>query len=148
MAALRAAHPYEEPAFDLLELADLPSSRGLGRIGTLPDAEPLAAFTERVAAAPARHRVGRARRRATRTGPIRRVAVCGGAGDSALGAAVAAGVDAYVTADLRHHPASEHLLAGTRSERGHARPGRRRALGVGVAVVRAGRRRRARGAGR
>jgi putative NIF3 family GTP cyclohydrolase 1 type 2 len=38
--------------------------------------------------------------------------VCGGAGDSALGAAVAAGVDAYVTADLRHHPASEHLLAG------------------------------------
>ena len=44
--------------------------------------------------------------------PVRRVAVCGGAGDSALGAAVAAGVDAYVTADLRHHPASEHLLAG------------------------------------
>ncbi len=45
--------------------------------------------------------------------PIRTVAVCGGAGDSALDAAVAAGVDAYVTADLRHHPASEHLLAGS-----------------------------------
>ena len=45
--------------------------------------------------------------------PIRRVAVCGGAGDSALGAAAAAGVDAYVTADLRHHPASEHLLGGS-----------------------------------
>jgi putative NIF3 family GTP cyclohydrolase 1 type 2 len=43
---------------------------------------------------------------------VARVAVCGGAGDSALSAAVAAGVDAYVTADLRHHPASEHLLAG------------------------------------
>jgi putative NIF3 family GTP cyclohydrolase 1 type 2 len=41
---------------------------------------------------------------------IERVAVCGGAGDSALDAALAAGVDAYVTADLRHHPASEHLL--------------------------------------
>ena len=41
---------------------------------------------------------------------IRRVAVCGGAGDSALDAALAAGVDAYVTADLRHHPAAEHLL--------------------------------------
>jgi putative NIF3 family GTP cyclohydrolase 1 type 2 len=41
---------------------------------------------------------------------IERVAVCGGAGDSALGAATAAGVDAYVTADLRHHPASEHVL--------------------------------------
>ena len=44
--------------------------------------------------------------------PVRRVAVCGGAGDSALGAATAAGVDAYVTADLRHHPASENVLAG------------------------------------
>jgi putative NIF3 family GTP cyclohydrolase 1 type 2 len=44
--------------------------------------------------------------------PVRRIAVCGGAGDSALRAAAAAGVDAYVTADLRHHPASESLLAG------------------------------------
>jgi putative NIF3 family GTP cyclohydrolase 1 type 2 len=44
---------------------------------------------------------------------VRRVAVCGGAGDSALASAVAAGVDVYVTADLRHHPASEHLLAGS-----------------------------------
>ena len=71
--------------------------------------------------------------RATRTGRSSRVAVCGGAGDSALDAALAAGVDAYVTADLRHHPASEHLLRP-----GGARAGRRRALGVGVAVVRAG----------
>jgi putative NIF3 family GTP cyclohydrolase 1 type 2 len=43
---------------------------------------------------------------------IRSVAVCGGAGDSFLGEAAAAGVDAYLTADLRHHPASEHLAAG------------------------------------
>ena len=44
---------------------------------------------------------------------ITSVAVCGGSGDSALRATIDAGVDAYVTADLRHHPASEHLLAGT-----------------------------------
>jgi putative NIF3 family GTP cyclohydrolase 1 type 2 len=43
---------------------------------------------------------------------LRTVAVCGGAGDSLLGAASAAGVDAFVTADLRHHLASEHLAAG------------------------------------
>ncbi|MBA2307742.1 MAG: Nif3-like dinuclear metal center hexameric protein [Pseudonocardiales bacterium] len=30
-----------------------------------------------------------------------------------MDAATSAGVDAYVTADLRHHPAAEHLLAGT-----------------------------------
>jgi putative NIF3 family GTP cyclohydrolase 1 type 2 len=38
---------------------------------------------------------------------IRTVAVCGGAGDSLLDAVRTAGVDAYLTADLRHHPASE-----------------------------------------
>ncbi|OLT13276.1 Nif3-like dinuclear metal center hexameric protein [Pseudonocardia sp. CNS-139] len=111
VAALRAAHPYEEPAFDVLELAGLPSGRGLGRVGTLPRPEPLSAFTARVAAAlPATAWGVRAAGDPDRV--VSTVAVCGGAGDSALGAAVAAGVDAYVTADLRHHPAAEHLLAG------------------------------------
>ena len=109
VAALRASHPYEEPAFDVLELAELPSSRGLGRIGTLAEPEPLSAFTARVAASlPATAWGVRAAGDPDRT--IERVAVCGGAGDSALDAATAAGVDAYVTADLRHHPASEHVL--------------------------------------
>ncbi|GAY10515.1 Nif3-like dinuclear metal center hexameric protein [Pseudonocardia sp. N23] len=112
VAALLAAHPYEEPAYDVLELAELPSHLGLGRIGVLDAAEPLSAFTDRVAAAlPATAWGVRAAGDPDRM--IRRVAVCGGAGDSALDAAAAAGVDAYVTADLRHHPASEHVLAGT-----------------------------------
>ena len=42
---------------------------------------------------------------------VSRVAVCGGAGDSLLGATAAACVQAYVTADLRHHPADEHRRA-------------------------------------
>ena len=109
VAALRAAHPYEEPAFDLLELAPIPSTLGLGRIGTLPGPEPLSAFAARVAAGlPATAWGVRAAGDPGRT--VSRVAVCGGAGDSALDAALAAGVDAYVTADLRHHPAAEHLL--------------------------------------
>jgi dinuclear metal center YbgI/SA1388 family protein len=112
VAALRATHPYEEPAFDVFELAALPSSWGLGRVGTLPAPEPLSAFAARVRAAlPATAWGVRAAGDPDR--PIRTVAVCGGAGDSALAAATGAGVDAYVTADLRHHPAAEHLLAGT-----------------------------------
>ena len=111
VAALRAAHPSDEPAFDVIEFADLPSPRGLGRIGSLPAREPLHSFTDRVAAAlPATTWGVRAAGDPDR--PVRRIAVCGGAGDSALSAAAAAGVDAYVTADLRHHPASESLLAG------------------------------------
>ena len=93
VAALRAAHPYEEPAFDLLELAPIPSARGLGRIGSLAAPEPLSAFTERVAAAlPATAWGVRAAGDPERL--VQRVAVCGGAGDSALNSAVAAGVDA------------------------------------------------------
>ena len=43
---------------------------------------------------------------------MRTVAVSGGSGDSYLGDATRAGVDAFLTADLRHHPASEHAEAG------------------------------------
>jgi dinuclear metal center YbgI/SA1388 family protein len=112
IGALRATHPYEEPAFDIVELGELPGGRGLGRVGALPAAEPLAMFVERVAAALPTTAWG-VRAAGDPDRVVERVAVCGGAGDSALGAATAAGVDAYVTADLRHHPAAEHLLAGT-----------------------------------
>jgi dinuclear metal center YbgI/SA1388 family protein len=109
VAALQAVHPYEEPAFDVLALAPVPSTRGLGRIGSLPEPEPLSAFAARVAAGlPATAWGVRAAGDPDRL--VHRVAVCGGAGDSALDVALAADVDAYVTADLRHHPAAEHLL--------------------------------------
>lgn len=38
---------------------------------------------------------------------LRRIAVCGGSGDSLLETVRAQEADVYVTADLRHHPASE-----------------------------------------
>ena len=110
VAALRTAHPYEEPAFDVIELAAVPDGRGGGRVGELPEPVSLREFAElvahalpdtaqgvRVAGDP--HRV------------VRRVAICGGAGDSLLSAANASGADVYLTSDLRHHRASEHLEA-------------------------------------
>ncbi|HET9876991.1 MAG TPA: Nif3-like dinuclear metal center hexameric protein, partial [Mycobacterium sp.] len=109
-AAMRTAHPYEEPAFDVFALQPVPAGVGLGRIGTLPQPEPLSAFVARVnAGLPATSWGVRA---AGDPGmPVARVAVCGGAGDSLLSAAAGAGVQAYVTADLRHHPADEHRRA-------------------------------------
>jgi putative NIF3 family GTP cyclohydrolase 1 type 2 len=38
---------------------------------------------------------------------VEHLAVCGGAGDSLLRTAAASGADAFLTADLRHHPSSE-----------------------------------------
>ncbi len=104
LQALRGAHPYEEPAYDLLELAALPGGLGLGRIGTLPAPVPLGELTERAARVlPATAWGVRAAGDPAR--PVSTLAVCGGAGDSLLGEAAAA--DAFLTSDLRHHPASE-----------------------------------------
>lgn len=106
-AALRAAHPYEEPAFDIVALQPPPGDVGLGRIATLPSPEPLSAFVARVRAGLPATSWG-VRASGDPTALVSRVAVCGGAGDSLLGTVAAAGVEAYVTADLRHHPADEH----------------------------------------
>lgn len=110
LAAMRAAHPYEEPAFDVLALLPPPGGAGLGRIGTLPRPEPLRDFVSRVGAALPPTAWG-VRAAGDPDLPVSRVAVCGGAGDSLLAAAAGAGVQAYVTADLRHHPADEHRRA-------------------------------------
>jgi dinuclear metal center YbgI/SA1388 family protein len=110
LAAMRAAHPYEEPAFDIVALAPPPADVGLGRIGSLIQPESLSAFVSRVKASLPRTSWG-VRAAGDPDTTVSRVAVCGGAGDSLLDTASSAGVQAYVTADLRHHPADEHRRA-------------------------------------
>ena len=105
-AAMRAVHPYEEPAFDVLELAVPDRGTGTGRVGRLPEPLTLRAFGERVAAALPTTEQG-VRLAGDPDARVERVAVVGGSGDSLFDAVRAAGVDAYLTADLRHHPASE-----------------------------------------
>jgi len=106
VAAMRAAHPYEEPAFDVLELASWPGATGIGRVGRLPEPTTLARFAAAVAAAVPATAQG-VRFAGDPDGHVERVAVVGGSGDSLFDAVRASGADAYVTADLRHHPASE-----------------------------------------
>ena len=109
--ALLAAHSYEEPAYDVFELAALPGGQGGGRVGELERAESLRDFAERVATAlPATEQGVRVAGDPDR--PVRSVAVVGGAGDSEFDRVRSAGVDAYVTADLRHHPATEARAYG------------------------------------
>lgn len=109
LAALRAAHPYEEPAFDVVAVEAAPDGTGLGRIATLTEPEPLRAFVTRVRRGLPATTWGARLRRPGRDG------VAGGAvrrgGDSLLAEIARAGVQAYVTADLRHHPADEHRRA-------------------------------------
>jgi putative NIF3 family GTP cyclohydrolase 1 type 2 len=92
--------------------ADDPDGRrGTGRIGRLREPSDLAAVTRLAARAlPATAWGVRAAGAPDRV--VTTMAVCGGSGDPFLADAVRAGVDAYLTADLRHHPASEHLADG------------------------------------
>jgi dinuclear metal center YbgI/SA1388 family protein len=96
VAALIAAHPYEEPAFDVYPVA---SNHALGgRIGSF--AGSWDELVERAVAVfePDGLRVGRAA-----DGQARRVAVSPGAGESRVAAAVAAGCDVLVSGDISHH---------------------------------------------
>jgi dinuclear metal center YbgI/SA1388 family protein len=87
------------------------SAAGSGRVGQLGAARSLREFAAQVAAALPRTAAG-VRTAGDPDRRVQRVAVCGGAGDSYLGEATRSGADAYVTADLRHHYATEHLAAG------------------------------------
>jgi len=106
-AALLAAHPYEEVAYDVIATEPRPSDRGSGRIGLLAEPTTLGAFAALVAdRLPGHHSATRVA--GDPDAPVHTVALCGGSGDFLLGAAQAAGADVYVTSDLRHHPVSEH----------------------------------------
>lgn len=108
LEALVDAHPYEEVAYDLYPLAG-GNRPGLGRVGLLPEPLTLRALAARIRdGLPAPH----LRFAGTPDRTVRRVAVCGGAGDSLLDAAIATGADVYVTGDLRHHPVQDALTLG------------------------------------
>jgi dinuclear metal center YbgI/SA1388 family protein len=98
---------------ELVPLAPRPDdpALGIGRVGRLAEPVHLAEFVAHVAAVLPKTTAG-VRASGDPDRLISTVAVCGGAGDSLLTAAARAGADAYVTADLRHHPASEHAEAG------------------------------------
>lgn len=82
------------------------SPEGIGRVGNLEESMTLGDFAARVySVLPAV--AGGVRVSGDRNALIHRVAVCGGAGDSLFDAVRAHDADVFVTADLRHHPASE-----------------------------------------
>ena len=108
VGALRASHPYEEPAFDLVRLAGVPGARGLGRVGTVTPA-PVKVLVDRVKAALGVEHV-------LVVGPVdrgvSRAAVCAGSGAELLGDALAAGAALFLTGELRHHDALRAAEAG------------------------------------
>jgi|CXWL01.1.fsa_nt_gi dinuclear metal center YbgI/SA1388 family protein len=101
VAALRAAHPYEEPAFDLYDLKPQPIA-GIGRIGALAKPIALSALAKKIRqATQATHvqMVGKPRQ------SVDRVIVVAGAAGSLPFQFPLTSNDAIITGELRHHDA-------------------------------------------
>jgi dinuclear metal center YbgI/SA1388 family protein len=106
--ALRAAHPYEEPAFDLVKLAAAPTGLGMGRVGAVEpcDLRTLVSRIKSALAVPSVLVSGQLGRK------VSRVAVCAGSGANLVDDAVRAGAEVLVTGEVRHHDALRAAAAG------------------------------------
>jgi dinuclear metal center YbgI/SA1388 family protein len=98
LRALVAAHPYEEPAFDVYEVT---GNLGMaGRVGTPDQPRDLGRMVAKVAEALGDQGL---RYNGDPVQMVGRVAVVPGSGSSFIGAAAAAGADVLVTGDVGHH---------------------------------------------
>lgn len=99
MAAVAEAHPYEEPAVDIIPLANDCTTLGYGVIGQLstplPQADLLSLVKDRLECQCVRF--------AGQCGNVSTVAICTGSGSEFIPNAVAARADAYITADVKYH---------------------------------------------
>lgn len=100
IAAMKMTHPYEEAAYDIISLSNTQQEVGSGVIGELITAvgenEFLVLLKQVFNLTVIRH---------TRmlNKPVKRIAVCGGAGSFLISKALAAGADVYITSDIKYH---------------------------------------------
>jgi dinuclear metal center YbgI/SA1388 family protein len=100
IAAMRTAHSYEEPAYDVYSLRRERTRAGEGRLGMLPapmSLESFARLTKDALHAACVQTVGAAQR------PVRRVAIACGAAGEFLADAVAQQADVFLTGEVRFH---------------------------------------------
>ena len=104
VAAMLKAHPYEEPAFDIIALENGDKYAGLGVIG---ETEPQNAcdFLEKVKTA---FEVKSLRYSGNLNRKVKIVAMCGGAGSEFIGTAMSRGADVYITGDMKYHEFQGH----------------------------------------
>ncbi|HEX6915836.1 MAG TPA: Nif3-like dinuclear metal center hexameric protein [Chitinophagaceae bacterium] len=100
ISALLDAHPYEEVAYDIIPLGNYFKEVGSGLVGELPEPMEEVRFLYMLKTSfgltVIRHTPLRGR-------PVKRVAVCGGAGSFLIRNALSMAADVYVTADVKYH---------------------------------------------
>jgi dinuclear metal center YbgI/SA1388 family protein len=100
LLALLENHPYEEVAYDIYPLENKLDTVGSGMIGWLEEAMETGDFLSFVKS---RMHVTLIRHTKSTGKKIKKVAVCGGSGSFLLQHAIAAGADAFITADFKYH---------------------------------------------
>lgn len=100
VAALLAAHPYEEVAYDLVPLLNEALQEGSGIIGELEKPLPTVEFLEKLKAAFLLRQI---RHTVLLKKEIKKVAVCGGAGSFLIAKAIAENADIFISADIKYH---------------------------------------------
>ena len=109
LKSLRKAHPYEEPAFDIIPLLNEGLQSGIGRIGLLESSPLLKDFAEqckKCLGTASLRIVGNPEQR------ISKLALCGGSGASLLRDAAREGADLFLTGDIKYHEAREAQSLG------------------------------------
>ena len=98
--AMKLAHPYEEVAYDIYNLANNYQQTGSGLVGELPEAASETAILQKL-----QHifKIPVIKHTAFLGNLITKIAVCGGAGSFLTGFAIAAGADLYISADIKYH---------------------------------------------
>ncbi|WP_076551184.1 Nif3-like dinuclear metal center hexameric protein [Maribacter ulvicola] len=98
--ALLSSHPYEEVAFDIQTIENTNQHIGMGMVGELNEEVNETDFLDYLKL---KMNAKLVRHSNFLNKPIKKVAVLGGSGSFAIGAAKAAGADVFVTADLKYH---------------------------------------------
>ena len=100
LQALFQSHPYEEVAYEIIRLENADQYSGSGLLGELPKAISEADFLQ---LAKKTFNLAVIRHTAFLERPVKKVALCGGAGSFLIKNAIAAQADAYITADVKYH---------------------------------------------
>ncbi len=107
--AVIKAHPYEEPAYDIMPLENEGSALGLGKLGILQNAVPFGVYAENIKAALGLENV---RIAGNPNQLVKKIAMLNGSGSKFAGTARFAGADVLITGDMQYHELLDAVEAG------------------------------------
>ncbi len=100
LQSLFAAHPYETVAYEIIKLENTDQTTGSGLIGELPGAMSEKDFLSLVKS---QFQLQSIKHTPLLQKPVKKIAICGGAGSFLINKAIAAKADVFITSDIKYH---------------------------------------------